>query len=204
MDFVLEPIVSLKNNREVGYEVLFRGLPVDRERLFSRLDENIDFEIFKQALKYLTNIYHERSFFKFFVNIKPITLVRYKTEIKALLEELPFVVVLELREDFLEEVHIKELSKVEGFMYSLDDFGRGSSNIDRIVHLKPQFIKLDLEVLKHLPLEALVMLSEAIKKTIPVKLIMEKVETEKQLSIARACGVELAQGWYWNIHKKTF
>lgn len=204
MHFEFEPIVCLRGqaSRVLGYEMLFRGFPVDRNKLFLKIDEALDMEVFRYAIFFLRNLFEHGEIpfpTRFFVNIKPTTLIKYSEEVKKLIEDVPFPVVLEIREDFLEDVQLKELQKVTSeFLISLDDFGRGGSNIDRVVTLNPHFVKLDLDVFRNMPSGALIMLSEALREICPAKLVLEKVETEKDLALARMCRIDYGQGWLWS------
>lgn len=201
-EFVLEPLVRVKDAKVMGYELLFRGTSLDRERFFTRIDEVLDFEIFKRAIEYI-KVLQERGETpapsRFFVNIKPGTLIAYSEQIKQLLEEALCPVVLELREDFVDEHLVEELRKLkDDYLISLDDFGKASSNLDRLLYLSPKFVKLDLQILKGLPQQMSILFMESIKKFKNLTLILEKVESKEDLAFAKIYGVELAQGWLWS------
>lgn len=208
MPFCLEPIVNIDVEKPIAYEVLFRGIAngISRERLFLSLKEDLDFEIFSQAVEFVCRMLEEGTLPsppRLFINIKPATLVKYDIQIIDAISKLPLPVVLELREDVLEEEQAKEIRKMKGYLrFSLDDFGKGGSNIDRLVLLEPDFVKLDFEVLRTIPANALLLLVESLKKVDSFHLIAEKVETKQDLQKSRMAGIKLGQGWFWKAPLK--
>jgi len=77
-------------------------------------------------------------------------------------------------------------------LLSIDDFGRRSSNIDRLKLLKPNFIKIEVNMFDRI---SLVNLINFISAYHPCIIIAEKVENEGLLRLARAAGVKYWQGY---------
>ncbi len=201
--FEKEPLVELKSLQIKGYELLYRGLPeiVSREEYFAKLSEEEDLAIFLKALSFIEgeNLNSDR----FFINIKPRTVVRYAKEIIKELTKRNLLsrVVLELREDAdikdLREIkHIKEDLPVP---LCLDDFGVKGSNVDRLIILKPDIVKLDISILKHIDKRSFLLLMEFLHslkaRNFFMEIVAEKIETEHDLSLVKAVGIKYGQGW---------
>lgn len=205
----LEPVVSLRTGKVVAYEVLYRDFNREAEKAFASIDEEWDYEIFLSNVLTLRHMLENGVLpepHRFLLNIKPSTLLVFAGSIMSLIEMLPFVVILELREDWIRDKELVELAslrKEAPFLLSLDDFGKGASNIDRIITLEPNLVKLDLEVLNKVPATSLLHLVESIKGLkLPLQLVAEKVETQEHLKKTRALNIGLAQGYL--LEKKLF
>lgn len=192
---VREPILDL--SWEVrGYEILTDRNVIlgNREFIFSNLPEFLDlilFEIHSEEAK--------KESKDIFVNIRPQTLVAFKGRLSRFIS--PNLVV-EIREDHADvEIlrSIGELKDKTGLRICVDDFGTGSSNIERLLLLKPDFVKLDMRVFSPLPYACrklvLKNLVDAIRTMTDAVVIFEKVEKLEDLEIASEVGADLWQGF---------
>jgi diguanylate cyclase (GGDEF)-like protein len=90
-----------------------------------------------------------------------------------------------------------------GFMVALDDVGTGFSNMDRILLVKPDMIKIDLSLVKNISkdfykqgiFKSLVSLS----KKIGALVIAEGVETEEEAIAVLRLGGHMIQGFYFSV-----
>ena len=98
--------------------------------------------------------------------------------------------------------HLKNIAsfyREKGFRMALDDVGSGYSSLNMIHRLRPDFIKLDMQLVRGVdldPYKALVagkVLEMA--RGLGVETIVEGVETEGELSWARENGATFAQGY---------
>jgi len=83
-----------------------------------------------------------------------------------------------------------------GVTFSLDDYGTGYSNIEYLMRLPFQAVKLDRSIIQHSDthrdlLESIVLMLHKIGKTI----VAEGVETESQLAFVRELGIDHVQGY---------
>ncbi len=201
--FKKEPLVELKSLRVKGYELLYRGLPemVSREDFFTKLSEEEDFIIFLKALSFIKE--EDLNSGRFFINIKPRTVVKYAKEIIKELTKRNLLsrVVLELREDgdINDLREIKHIREDMPFPLCLDDFGVKGSNVDRIILLKPDIIKLDMSILRHIDKRSFLLFVEFLNslkaRNFFMEIIAEKIETEHDLSLVKAVGIKYGQGW---------
>lgn len=88
----------------------------------------------------------------------------------------------------------------QGFEIAIDDVGSGYSNLNRINHTQPEYIKLDKELIQdiHLNKDKRTMVEVMINycKATHYKLIVEGIETKEELECLIQLGVEYGQGYY--------
>ncbi|KQM72045.1 EAL domain-containing protein [Sphingomonas sp. Leaf20] len=88
-----------------------------------------------------------------------------------------------------------------GIRFSLDDFGKGATNFDRVFNLPISEVKIDRgffrQCLEH-P-DRLGILEQVIRscRQRGVQTVIEGIETDEHLVVARRLGATLAQGFYW-------
>ena len=96
---------------------------------------------------------------------------------------------------------VKEL-KDAGFMFSMDDYGTGYSNINAIFSLNLDVIKIDKSILwnaeKNEAGEIVLENTVRMMKQMNKKILVEGVETEKQIEILKKMGVDYLQGFYFS------
>ena len=82
----------------------------------------------------------------------------------------------------------------------MDDAGAGYSSLRHILHLQPDFIKLDMDLIRHIDLDparrALASALIAFARDTNSSIIAEGVETASELETLQALGVEQAQGYF--------
>ena len=85
-------------------------------------------------------------------------------------------------------------------LISLDDFGQGASNLERVWLLEPDYVKLDKVLMRRALMRPALRdkLTElvAILKLHGAKVVGEGIESEMQLDIARAAGCDFVQGFH--------
>lgn len=86
-----------------------------------------------------------------------------------------------------------------GARIAIDDFGAGYSQLDRVLALRPDILKLDMRLFQAAALggpsgEVVRALAQMAEKT-GCWIIAEGVETEAQLSFALECGARYVQGY---------
>lgn len=103
-------------------------------------------------------------------------------------------------EQFSDLVSNVNLLRARGVTLAIDDFGTGYSNLALLHKLGIDSVKLDRSLIKdsaeprgELLYRQLCTLLQAFN----YKLVSEGVETREQLEFARACGINIVQGWYF-------
>lgn len=224
LETALQPIVGLIHQRVVGYEALVRGTSLRDARAVS------PYELFQRAaqggeLVQLDTVCQQIHLSAFaplstgrdwlFLNVRPESIVEPDFA-RTLFERTTShglaarQIVIELLETPLEQADqpsqleraIAELRAL-GFVIALDDFGAGHSNLDRVLDLKPDLIKLDRRLIVKATQD------RAIRRVLPSMIAMlheigtlvvaEGIETAVEASIALDAGADLAQGFFFGM-----
>lgn len=215
-----QPIVSVKGNRVIGFEALARasdprsGAPIGPDALFSAaaregLTLELDRLCRKRAVEGFVASGAGESELALFMNIDtsvigPSTIG--SNRIRDLAEEHglePGRVVIELLEsEIRDEPSLREFVERYhrlGFIIALDDVGSGHSNLERIVSLKPDVIKLDRSLISGIEREfhKQELLGCLIKLTakLGILAIAEGVETEAEAQACLSKGADIMQGF---------
>ncbi|TGK97192.1 EAL domain-containing protein [Leptospira brenneri] len=93
-----------------------------------------------------------------------------------------------------------ELLREQGFGIALDDVGSESSNLERLGAIKPDIIKIDLNLLKKSiekrEFQSILEYLKQISLSIGSQLLFEGIETEEELYRAISSGASLLQGYF--------
>lgn len=215
---LFQPIVQIAEKRIIGFEALSRGpAGTEYENPYSLFElakqSGLIFEIDRLCKKRaLANAFRLRQDLKLFVNCLPVTIEDPEFQgdyLRGLLKASalkPGNIVLEISErevvDDIRSLHdaINYYSHL-GFLTAVDDTGAGYSNMEMIVELKPNFIKLDISMVRdvhtnHLKQElirSLVSLSEKMGAAV----IAEGVETVDEDTALRGLNVPFCQGYLY-------
>ncbi|HEY9808550.1 MAG TPA: EAL domain-containing protein [Halomicronema sp.] len=86
-----------------------------------------------------------------------------------------------------------------GFLIALDDFGSGYSNLNLIHQLRPNFVKLDMNLIRNVHQDSYkALITEKlleIAQQLDIKTIAEGIETEEELNWLQERGATFAQGF---------
>lgn len=88
--------------------------------------------------------------------------------------------------------------RARGAEIAIDDYGAGHSNLDRLLELRPEWVKLDRSVVQKTPSpyhEAIVVALVECADKVGTRLCAEGVETQAQADTLRRLGVRYAQGF---------
>jgi EAL domain-containing protein (putative c-di-GMP-specific phosphodiesterase class I) len=87
-----------------------------------------------------------------------------------------------------------------GVRLAVDDAGAGYSGLQHILQIRPDFIKLDMALTRHIDLDparrALASALVAFARDTGSRIIAEGVETASELNTLRGIGIEKAQGYF--------
>lgn len=214
---VYQPLISLSSGENIGYEALSRG--PENSRLAS---PNVLFPLAENAglLYPLEKICREQAILglpkisdteKLFLNINPqvindpnfasgITL-----ELLKKIGLLPKNVVFEITErtsikDFVSFEKTLQHYREQGFLIAIDDAGAGYSSLQAIAELKPDFIKIDISLIKDIDKnevkQSLLETFNVFAKKINAKIIAEGIETAEELQELVEMGIDYGQGYF--------
>jgi len=215
-----QPIYSLTHHRAVGHEALLRatllatGAPVPPMELFAGFEgDDARVSLDRAALLQHLAAYAGRSANEWlFLNVHPRSLasavgpgIREIADALAAHGLRPGQVVIEVLESTLPDDadfdrRIDELREL-GCLVSLDDFGAGHSNFDRVFRLRPEIVKLDRSVVvraevdphaRRIAAQMVSLLHEC-----GCLVLMEGIETDEGAYTALRCDVDFVQGYHF-------
>ena len=217
-----QPIIGADQRSVIGYEVLGRYVAPDKSFLslgsffhndaFDIRDKcYVDRSVRTKALDVIKESTDNRALF--FFNISPnlftdeedhFFFLQLRDYFQLQNHLKPEQVVLEITEtDYFmnESLFLNRLEKYRtlGCKIAIDDFGRGFSNLERVALLKPQILKIDLDIVQKSMesqshrdiLHSLSILSQRIG----AQLLFEGIETTQLLELAWKHGAEYYQGF---------
>lgn len=214
---LFQPIIRAKTGEIYGYEALSRGILPDGSIMNP-------FELFAQAkamdlLFYLDRACREASLRaaarqgitqKVFINFVPTAIYEptlcLQTTARVLAEEgldseqVVFEVVeTEKVEDFDHLNRILDYYRDKGYSTALDDIGSGFSDVRTLLQLQPDYMKIDMEVIRdiHLDPEKQAQLDMFIEngQKIGLSILAEGIETPEEYRYLRDKDVDLMQGY---------
>ena len=214
---VFQPIVSLKTGEIVSFEALNRitleSCQINIEELFkiaNTLEQSwkLDQLCRKCAIKASQQMPLGK---KLFINVDANILLdqdfvqgftkeylkKYHLDSNNIVFELSETTSIEDKHLFKQAVrHYRS----QGFEIAIDDVGSGYSNLNRINHTQPEYLKLDRELIQdiHLNKDKHTMVEVMVNycKEMNYKLIVEGIETKEELECLIQLGVEYGQGYY--------
>lgn len=220
-----QPFFAVQQGCITGAEALLRWndpthgpLPVDQVLLLAEelsLTRELDRAVLTSVAKDITQLHEQSTLSTSFivsVNIEPAALTAsdFAPFIRRLLDEYPALtgrLMLEVVERALLPDHKEILStlnqiKAFGVPIYIDDFGTGHSALSYLAKLPVSGFKLDKEFIADLGknprarllLEGIISLA----KELELGVIVEGIETEKQLAIIKTTDAPVGQGYYFS------
>ncbi|WNR44374.1 EAL domain-containing protein [Paenibacillus roseipurpureus] len=217
-----QPIISLQSQEIIGYESLGRWIrdggveslgPFFQDPDISEdMQLMIDRHLREQAIERVAESPYPS---KLFINLKPSWIYRtYKRtgvlptiELAKKYQIDPSQIVIEITEEefkgqLQELTWIIELYREFGCTIAIDDVGSGFSNLDRIASLQPKILKIDLNILKksivHDGYRALLQSFSILSSQMGASLLVEGVETKRELHTALHAGARYVQGFLFS------
>jgi EAL domain-containing protein (putative c-di-GMP-specific phosphodiesterase class I) len=206
MRIAVQPIVSLVTGSVLGYEALMRPpAPYQNPQallsaaLGSGCLQELEVEVCRKAARAVLDLCDGA---KLFVNLTPETFcggfLRCARALRAL---PPGRVVVELTEAFPYDARIRAAAALwrrDGFSLAVDDVASGFSRLLAVGMVKPDYLKIDREVVKGVAdatwrgvVKGVVALAREIKASV----IAEGIETAEEIRILFDLGVEWGQGY---------
>lgn len=220
LKIVFQPIVSLKNGIVLGYEALSRAtyetnfesiedlfLMAKKENRLWELERLSREKTLEAAKSFMTPPFSK----KLFMNVSPQIMKNeeFGWELSQFFHKefriSPHNIIFEVTEkniiDNLQGVQSTiSQYKSDNYKFAIDDAGIEFSGLSAISDVEPNYIKLDMDLIRNIHLgslqSAIVKGMVEYSKTANVKLIAEGIETYEELETVIKLGVPYAQGYY--------
>ena len=215
IDTVFQPIFDLRTGKPHGFEALCRGpkgstleTPMSLFDVATKTDLlfELDHLCRRQALQAGGNL--ERQY-KLFINTLPFSMRDPSFQGKYLIDLFegtnlaPEQIVLEVTERLAIENYALFVDAMKYFsdmrcLIAIDDMGAGYSGLEKIVHLRPHYVKLDMYMVRDIDTsfvkQQMLQAFRIMADKIDARLIAEGVETQDELETVRKIGVDYVQG----------
>lgn len=215
---VFQPVVEIADPPRIyGYECLIRGLGATGELIqpteMFRLAKSADLLFHLDRLTRLSvirDVMRSAIDVCVFINFVPSAVYVPKYCLESTLSALQKsgipssrvvfeVVQSEQVNDMKHLVKVLAYYRENGFRVALDDLGAGYSSLKMLYHLKPDFIKIDAELIRGVHQDAYKANIAAnlldLAQKLNIKSIAEGVETRDELQWVKTHGADLAQGY---------
>ena len=209
-----QPLFSLSHQKAIGFEVLLRGsradgTPVSPPHIFSadpkanvadldRLTQRLHLTTARTALPHGAWL---------FLNVLPQTFLEIEQPsfLAKLVENAGLLtsnIVIEVLESqggdvtALSEAAARYRDK--GFLIAIDDFGAGHSNLDRLLRIQPDIVKLDGELIRarcRATTQPMLPYLVSLLHNVGMLVVVEGVETTEDLVLAVESNVDIVQGY---------
>jgi diguanylate cyclase (GGDEF)-like protein len=209
-----QPLYSLSHQKQVGFEALLRGEQDDGTLvppavMFAPKPSNDE-----GALDRASHAVHLGNACRLlpgdawlFLNILPATFIAdgYPERLATIVRTAGFEterVILEILESHGGSVddmsRAAALYREYGFLIAVDDFGAGQSNLDRLLRIRPDLVKLDGELIRattHGTGQPILPKLVSLLHQAGMLVVVEGVETTDELILAVESNVDFAQGY---------
>lgn len=213
-----QPIMSFDNEKcEIQVHELLMRIRKDDTLVsageFIDIAENmgivhkLDYLLIKKAFQKIQDQNYQGMLF---INLSPRALIlnEFINEVKGLAKAFeiePKRIVFEITERetvrniSLLEKFVREL-KFEGFLFAIDDFGSGFSSFHYLKRFPIDYLKIEGEFISNMVNDridmAFVESSVTLANSIGIKTVAEFIESDEVLQAVKACGIQMAQGYF--------
>lgn len=213
---VFQPIVSLSDGEVFGYEALSRGIPGSKlerpDALFAAAEEfdkvwELEFLCRSKAFEKAHQLPKEKMLF---INVDPniINDVRFQKGVTLDMLTRNNIdasnIVFEITEknsvdDYKSFRRVLDHYTSQGYKIAIDDAGSGYSGLKLLAETRPQFIKMDMDLVRNIDKDSL---KQALMKAFyefsvaaNMKIIAEGIETIDELNMIIGLGIPYGQGY---------
>ncbi len=214
VNFAFQPIISCQTGEVYGYEALMRPISEVLETVSDVMRvakpqfklaqiEQLTFESVLEAMEKKSVFIGDK---KIFINSIASKTLPEESE-KIILEKFKKYgqkIVIEITE--AEEINDKTMAVKQGYkkdyscMIAVDDFGAGYSSDKTLLKIKPDFIKIDMHLIRNIQddKEKQQRVANLIdyRSINDAKIIAEGIESQEELDYLMSIGVDYIQGFY--------
>ena len=209
-----QPIIDLKNRRVFAQEALVRGLNNEPAgQILSQVTAENLYKFDQQCRVTAVRLASKLNIDSFLnINFLPNAVYRpencLRTTIKAATEyNFPLDrIVFEITEGekLADHQHLKNIAleyKRLGLKTAIDDFGAGYSGLNLLACFQPDFIKIDMELVRNINIDkvrqSIVKGIVHVADDLGVTVIAEGIESKGELEALNHFGIDLFQGYYF-------
>ena len=221
-----QPIVSVASGKIIGYEALARqrdknnrvvsaGNLFNSPKLEAKQRVELDRQVRRLALEKFAEL-DNNTFLTINISAAWIDNLRHLNALPTLkmLDELNIDrqrVIIEISEANAQLSKLREIVKryrVQGLRVALDDFGSGAQQLERVMAIHPDIIKVDMQLYRKaskggIASDIVHMLTRLGKRS-GCQIICEGVETDAEFLFGLSCGAQFMQGFLFSAAEAEF
>ncbi|MDR7037803.1 EAL domain-containing protein (putative c-di-GMP-specific phosphodiesterase class I) [Methylobacterium sp. BE186] len=216
-DFTMafHPIVDIAENTVWGYEALVRGIDGQGAgHILGMVDEanryKFDQACRVKAIELAGALFPLGAETRLSINFMPNAVYEPAACIRATLDAARRVgfahrqIMFEFTENerMVDVAHVQRIIaeyRKQGFSTALDDFGAGYAGLNLLASFQPDFIKIDMDLIRGIGTsparQTIIACVTTMARALGVSVIAEGIETEAELLTLRAAGITLFQGY---------
>jgi len=221
-----QPIVSVASGKIIGYEALARhrdknhrvvsaGNLFNSSKLEAKQRVELDRQVRRLALEKFAEL-DNNTFLAINISAAWIDNLRHLNALPTLkmLDELNIDrqrVIIEISEANADLSKLREIVKryrVQGLRVALDDFGSGASQLERVMAIHPDIIKVDMQLYRKASKGGIagdiVHMLTRLGKRSGCQIICEGVETDAEFLFGLSCGAQYMQGFLFSAAEAEF
>lgn len=210
-----QPIVNLRANQVVGYELLgrvsYEGVPSNIPQLFyvaKQLGREVELSLLFRDSG-IAHIGGSKEHGMIFFNTVPkeMDLDGLGRSLGVLRDMAPQLeLVMEIHENAITDIgmirRLKEVLKELKIKLAYDDFGAGQSRLLELMDAPPDVLKFDISLVRNIHLRSpaslrMVATLVGMAKDLGVLALAEGIEGPEEADVCRQIGFDLAQGYYF-------
>jgi len=221
-----QPIIGVASGKIIGYEALARqydehkkiisagNIFCNKEMEVTQLIE-LDRNIRRQALEKFSQL-PGQSYLTLNISSAWIEYVNDINELPTLkmIDELNIdrsriiIEITDLEGDIDRLVRLVKVYRKNGLKVAIDDFGAGFSQLERVMAIRPDIIKIDMRLFKKAAkggiASDIVHLLTKLSKRTGCRIVCEGVETAEEFVFGLNCGAQFLQGYLFSEAKAEF
>ncbi|MGR9099093.1 MAG: EAL domain-containing protein [Gammaproteobacteria bacterium] len=221
-----QPIVSVASGNIIGYEALARRLDENNQivsagSLFFDPDYSdqqmieLDRQVRRKALElfnrnspgYYLNLNISAAWVDYVDDINSLPTLQMIDEIGIDRDRI-IIELMESKGNIDKLISVVRLYKKHGLKVAIDDFGAGFSQLERIMSIKPDIVKLDMRLfkvaLKGGAANDVIQMLTQLSRLSGSKIVCESVETDDEFFFGLKCGAQFMQGHLFSPAEEGF
>lgn len=221
-----QPILGVASGKIIGYEALARQYGKEKQvvsagSVFSgqdiELSELIEWDrcVRWEALKKFSQLNDNctltinisSAWIEYARDLKTLPTLQMIDKLKINRERI-IIDIIETKGDINELIKIVKLYRKNGLKVAVDDFGADFSQLERVLAIRPDIIKIDMVLFKHaakggIASDVVQLLAQLSSRT-GCRIVCEGIETDEEFMFGLSCGAQYLQGFLFSQAKAEF
>lgn len=221
-----QPIIAVASAKIIGYEALARkydeeNKPISAGSVFSCSETDVsqlitwDRNVRRLALEKFSHLQSNSllslnissAWIDYVIDLKALPTLQMIDEFKINRNRI-IIEITETQDDIEKLAQIVKIYRHHGLKVAIDDFGAGFSQLERVMAIRPDIIKIDMRLFKQASKEGIAsdvvhLLTQLCKRT-GCRIVCEGIETDDEFIFGLSCGAQFLQGYLFSQAEAEF